>query len=129
MPVDFGSDVSWFPDLDPNLSLVTGNACLAQAIYRRLTTVKGTYSWDPEYGLYVAGLFNETILPNTLPMWQRQIATELEKDERIASADVLITQTSQTALTITINCTTSNGPFTAVLGVADVTVSLLSFTP
>jgi phage baseplate assembly protein W len=123
-----GSDVSWFPDLDPNLALVSGNACLAQALWQRLSTVRGTFPWDPEYGLYVAGLFNETIQPSTLPSWQRQIAAECEKDERVFAATVTIAQLSQTQLTITIVCEIAGGPFTLTLGVSAVTVALLSFT-
>ncbi len=124
----YGTDVSWFPDLDPNLSLTSGNQTLAQAIWQRLMTPRGTFPWDPEYGLDVRGLLNETILPNTIGAWQRQIANEIEKDERVISANVVITQTSQTAISISITGNGAAGPFTLVLGVSSVTVSLLSYT-
>ena len=128
MTVDYGTDVSWFPDVTPNLSLTSGNRTLAEALYRRLSTPRGWFAWDPDYGLDVRGLVNETLNPNNVSAWQRQIAAECEKDERVLTASVVITQTSQTTVSISIAIEGANGPLTLVLGVSNVGLAMLSFT-
>lgn len=125
--IDFGSDASWGPSgLDPNLSLVSGYACLAQSLWRRLMTPQGTFAWDPEYGPDLRQLVNETIGPGTLGAWQRAVEAQCELDERVTSASCVITQRSQISLRVSIFLVTANGPFTLVLGVEDVTVQILS---
>ena len=122
---NYGTDVAWYPDLDANLRLVSGNYLLAQAIWQRLSTPRGTFPWDTEYGLDVRGLLNATIGPNTIPSWQRQIANECEKDERVLSVTVTITLFANDTMQIGIDGIGSAGPFTATLGVTRVTTALL----
>lgn len=126
--VDFGSDISTLPDLDPNLGLVTGNTAVAEACYRRLMTPRGSYSWDPTYGLYIRGMLNETMSDQRIATWQREIANELEKDERVLNANATITRNG-TSIAISIEILTANGPFSFVLGVSSVTVSILQPPP
>jgi hypothetical protein len=122
---DFGSDIGCYPDLDPNLTLITGPRVLLEATYRRLTTARGTYDWDPEYGFDVQALLNEDFDATTLPLWQREIQAEVEKDERVLVADVTISPTQGDGYQIAVALTTADGVFALVLGVSQVTVQIL----
>lgn len=58
-----------------------------------------------------------------------RIQNELLKDERIESVDVSIVPVIEgpvTTLTITVECTTAEGPFTLQVAASDVSVELLS---
>lgn len=60
-----------------------------------------------------------------------RIQAELEKDERILSADVVVVATTNgpgTAFEISVDAETSAGPFTLVLAASAVTVELVGLT-
>lgn len=121
---DFGSDISFAPDMSTNLALVSADQVVAEAILRRLSTPRGWFSWDPSYGLDLRMMLNASMTDETVALWRREIANECEKDERVLSANVSISRIGN-ALTVGIELTTSNGPLSLVLGVSAVTVSLL----
>ncbi len=88
---------------------VRGRAALAQAIYRRLITPRGTLQGGDEeqiYGLDLAGFIGRTALPVVIATLPGVIAAELspEKDDRISSVavDVTVDAPSNGLVTFTI---------------------------
>jgi phage baseplate assembly protein W len=128
-PVDFGTDLSCTDDLDPAMAEVSGITLLAQAIYRRLTTPRGALWEDPDYGFDVRELLSSTMTPAQIASIPGQVRTEVQKDERIQSADVRVMRTTALELEIGITCVTELGPFSLVLSVTAAAVALSSVTP
>lgn len=124
---DFGADVSIFPDLDPGFTPLTGPRVVAQAIARRLSTPRGSLAFYPDYGIDVRDWVNETITRDRLAQFRRMIEAEIVRDERVLSGSASLAFNTQTSdLQIAVTITTADGPFSLVLGVTAVTVSLLS---
>lgn len=124
---DFGTDILALDDLDPSFALVSGEAMLARAIARRLTTPRGGLFCDPDYGYDVRALLLDGLTPAKLASAQASIAAEVEKDERVAGATVTFTQdTTAERLTISIELETDEGPFDLVLSVDALSAELLS---
>jgi phage baseplate assembly protein W len=114
--------------------LVSGLTVVAQAIFRRLTTPKGSlYGGEDEanYGLDLVGILGSAATPNQAAAVPGQVEAEVLKDERVDSCTVTVTSITNgpvVAWTVTIAAVTGDGPFTLVLGVSDVTVQLLGVT-
>jgi phage baseplate assembly protein W len=110
--------------------LTDDQAILTQAILLRLSTKRGFYWADPEYGLSLADYINDGLTPDALARLPVEVQSELEKDERIASAAVsaAITETPQgAAVNLSIRVTPVEGKtFTFVLAASAVTVDLLT---
>lgn len=124
---DFGTDISALDDLDPGFALVSGEAMLARAIARRLTTPRGGLFYDPDYGYDVRGLLLDSLTPAKLASASAAIGSEVEKDPRVAAASVTFTEdTSAARLTISVEVETDAGPFDLVLSVDALSVELLS---
>ena len=127
---DFGRDTSCLNGMRTG-RLVSGTRLVAEAAYRRLTTPRGMLlGGDDEqnYGLDLGNRIGSASTKSDAAALPGQIEAELLKDERIISADVTVEATTEgpaTSWTITIECATAAGPFSLVLGIADVTVSLL----
>jgi hypothetical protein len=85
---DYGTDVSTFPDLDVTGRGITGPRVVAECTLRRLTTAAGSLEYDKDFGYDVRELLNEDLSDIELRREQARIAMEVEKDERVASADV-----------------------------------------
>lgn len=107
-------------------------AILAQAILMRLTTRRGTYWDDPEYGLLVADYLNAGLTPDTLARIPFEVQSELEKDERIERVEVRVDMATATApagarLRLTFLVTpATGGPFAFVLAVSELSVDILT---
>ena len=125
---DFGTDVSTFPDLDPTFAPISGFAVVAEACARRLATVRGGLFYDKHYGFDLRTILNDTPTPAQLAVIAGQVSAECQKDERVLKADAKLSldRTSST-LTVQVRITTASGPFTLVLAVSAVTVSLVTF--
>ena len=131
MTTDFGRD-TWCRDSLRTGRYATGVELVAQAVYHRLITVRGTLRGGEEEANYGLGLEDLVgfvgdvdLLKLTLPGRIRQ---ELLKDERILDAAATVIASSDgpaITLTITIECSTAEGPFRLVLAVGDVTVELV----
>lgn len=123
---DFGQDVSTFPDLDPAFSPLVGSRVVAEAVARRLSTPRGIIPSCPDYGLDVRSWLNESVTTAKLDRWKREIALELQKDERIASVSATLAYDSaRLELKIALEVEAADGPFRLVLLVTAVTVALL----
>ena len=140
-----GSDLSGVSDLDPTMAEVSGRLCLSQNLARRLITPRGTLIDDPNYGYDLTQYLNADIGPSDIAQIQAGVEAEFLKDERVLDATIVAqfvgptqVQAALTAtianpqpvplgvLIITATVTDSTGPFTLVLSVSNVTVTLLA---
>jgi len=127
MAVDFGSDIGFLNDLDPNFGLVSGTTNLGQALAHRLETPRGGLFYDPNYGTDIRSYLNEAIGPKTLPQLASDVQAECLKDERVLSCTCGVQFISASkSLKLSINVATAAGPFTFILAVTSVTVTLLA---
>lgn len=127
---DLGSDVWAAPGLDPAFRLVSGRLAHAQAIVRRLATERGDLERlgdDPAYGYDV----RRHVGDDTGPRTDFEVAAAVERqalaDERTRTATATVTAVAGT-LTIALRISDADGPFSLVLAVTDVTVTLLKVT-
>lgn len=115
--------------------LVTGNTLLAQALYRRLVTPRGTLigGLDEEnYGLDLVGLLGTVQAESDAASLPSQIRNELLKDERVEDVTVVVA-TSESggvlAFTITIDVEPYySDDFVFKINVADNTATLMGLT-
>ena len=128
---DYGRDISCMGSLKTG-RLVTGTRVVAEAVYRRLITPRGTLRGgenEADYGLDLLDLIGGTFTASDALALPGRISNELEKDERITSVSVGVNRVVEGPaiyVTVTIECTTDAGPFTLVLGVDGVTVAVLN---
>lgn len=124
----YGVDLYCFDDADANYSEVNGLPLIKQSAYHRLTNdvILGE-AGDPdveEYG------YDVTKLPgmpaDRLQGMQAVLAEVLQRDDRIETADVELTSTTNAAgltdVIIKVTCTTALGPFSFVKSVSALTV-------
>lgn len=125
-----GKDVSCTDSLRTG-RYASGARVVAEAIYRRLITPRGMLRGGEEeanYGLDLAGLIGSATSAASEAAVPGQVRAEILKDERIESAEVTLLKTEQGPATIyqlTVEATTSEGPFTLTLAASAVTVELL----
>lgn len=94
----FGVDLSCSATLQTG-RLVRGQTLLAQAIYRRLTTPRGTLRGGAEelaYGLDLPGYVGQTDPDTAAASLPTLIEGELAKDDRIVSVAATITSSTST---------------------------------
>lgn len=106
--LDFGRDLSCVTDITEDCIEVDGSSALivAQAVTRRFLTPRGALLDDPNYGCDVTGLLNKGVTVQELRAFNARLEAEAMKDERVASAAVLVTfsyaaQSLSIAVTIT----------------------------
>lgn len=123
---DLGADLSCVTDLDPAMVEVSGRTCLVQNAARRLSTPRGSLIDDPNYGFDLTGELNDDVDQGDIGRIQSQASAELLKDERVVSCTSVISfdATSGTLIT-TFAMQDGAGPFTLVLAVTSVTVTIL----
>lgn len=133
-PVNFGYDTSCVTGLRTG-RFVSGPRLVAEAAYRRLSTPRGSLKGgeaEQDYGFDLTDLIGKMATPSQEAAVPGQIEQELLQDERIDSVDVPPIVSVKTgpsvAWTITINGQTALGPFQLVLGVTEVSVSILGLT-
>lgn len=131
MATDFGKEMSCTTEIKPG-RYVTGARLVGEAAYRRLTTPRGMLRGgenEESYGLDLTELIGTTNASADAASLPGRIQNELLKDERIVtvSADIVVTtEGPATLFAITIECATTEGPFTLQVAASEVTVSLLS---
>ncbi len=127
----FGTDFSTFVggvmDLDPNFALIGGPRVVAEAVARRLMTPRGGLLGTPNYGIDLRAFLNAAMTPDTIASVKAAVQAEATEDERVlsASADVTFTESTQ-SLRVAVQGLTAVGPFSLVLAVSSLTVSLLT---
>ena len=117
--------------------LVRGPELVAQAIYRRLTTPRGTLR-DGEagsvYGLDIQDFIGQVGTANAIAAIPALIRAEVLKDDRITNATVTATSTTDRAglvavrIQIEAELVNEGDRFELTLGVSSVSVALLGFT-
>jgi len=135
MSVGFGRDTWCLDALSPG-RYATGNVLLAQAIYRRLTTPRGTLRGSEEaaaYGFdvssYVGAVGEDAV--NTLPA---QGVSEIQKDDRVLNATCIANATTDrggnTQIDLEISVTPADGgaDFTLTLSVTDYATRITGLT-
>jgi phage baseplate assembly protein W len=128
----FGSDLACQDDLDPQFLELDGNdnRVIAEAMFRRLTTPRGTLADDPNYGLDVRAYLHRPGTASLLTEMQGAIRSEVEKDDRVEEGSTTVTVTQQDVKTITVfvSFVTASGPFSLTLAVTDSATLLKEFT-
>lgn len=131
-PQDYGHDLACTSDLTAAMVEVDGLTTLAQALYRRLITPRGGLIDDPNYGFDCTSMIDQGMTARQLALIASQIDAELVKDERVASSRTTgrFTAGAGNAGTYTASTlvTTADGPFTLVLSIDAVSVSILSIS-
>lgn len=128
--VDYGTDVSTYPDLDPAFAAISGTRVIGESVARRLMTARGTLPDAPNYGtdvrVYLCEGFN--LSGSTLTQMKNAIERECLQDERVATADAGMYFNPQTGvLNVTLVVGPAQGPtFQLVISVTALTVTLLS---
>lgn len=117
---DLGSDFAGTDDLDPDLTVVSGLRCLAEALIRRLQTAALFY--DPTYGRDLRRFVNGTRSAYDL---QRAAEVECLKDERAQRVQASV-DFDGSAARLTLVVWTARGPFKLVVAVGDI-LELLDF--
>ena len=127
---DLGVDVFAVTDLDPAFRLVSGRQAHAQAIARRLMTARGDLERigdDPDYGTDLRRFVGDDVGPRVVFEVQAAVEREALKDERTQACTAVATFAGG-ALTVAVRLVDAAGPFSLVLAVSDVTVSVLKVT-
>lgn len=129
---DYGTDISTYaatrdgPDLDARLGTISGAAVVVQAIARRLTTPRGFFDDDPDYGLDVRGWLGGSFTQEYASSLRFLVESECEKDDRVAGAQANVSLLNS-RLSIAITLTLESGEtarFTLSVGeiAADITL-------
>lgn len=136
MSTGFGTDL-WCLDALKTGRLVSGAELVAQAIYRRLTTARGTLrdGADGEvYGTDVADFVGLVGPDNAVDAIPDVIVAEVLQDDRVDSVSVKSSiardAAGRVAITVDIAATLADegGDFTLTLGISDVAVELLGLS-
>jgi hypothetical protein len=127
----FGRDTSCLTELRTG-RFVTGARLVGESAYRRLTTPRGMLRGgeeDQNFGLDLSELVGSVQTKAEAAALPGRIKTELAKDERIESVDVIVTETTSSAggrrFRVDIRATTGEGPFTLAVSVSEVSVELI----
>lgn len=126
---DFGSAWSCLTDLTMPATYASSFRVVAEAIARRWQTPRGGLIDDPNYGFDLSDFVNDDIDPRVQSQIAFNASQEAKKDERVLSCDVTVTPFPGGVLIVTGSVTTEDGPFTLVVSVSDVTITLLQVTP
>lgn len=120
-PLGYGSDLSCADDLDPLfVELSSSTLILGQALYRRITTQRGTLADDADYGVDVRGYLSRGMTTAQISEAQGVIASEMRKDERVSSVDVVISFDGTTfSVSAAVEPVDEGESFTLVIAVTD----------
>jgi hypothetical protein len=121
----YGRDLSCVDDLEDSMLEVDGWRALGEALARRLITPRGGLLDDENYGFDVTDYLNDDLIgAGDIAKIAAGIDAEFAKDERILRSKTTITYLAG-VITAASSITTLEGPFALVLGISDVTVSIL----
>lgn len=99
---------------------------IAQAIEMRLSTRRGTYFDDPDYGLLLDDLLLDAAPAGRRARLAAEIAGEIEKDERVDSATVTLASEANGGVSFTAEVTlVDETTFPLTISIQDLTVDVL----
>ena len=126
-PTDLGTDIALLEDIGLRWNLATGQANLAMAIVRRLSTARGSLYYAPSYGFSLLDNLEGSLSGGDQSSLKGSIQAECEKDPRVeaAAVDVRIDAANGT-LVVNIVISTATGPFQLVLRVSALSVTILN---
>jgi hypothetical protein len=110
-----GSDFYCIDDIDPALTVVSGNDCLGQALVRRIGTPRLMLFYDPDYGIDARRYLGRPANPNVT---SQAVANECLKDERVEDLTAGV-------MTITLHVDGDDGPFALTVLIDDLSTTLL----
>lgn len=92
-PWHYGRDLVCISDLTPTLEETDplSYASLAQDLYHRITTTRGTIVDDPDFGDNVEDYLSAAIDAASLTLIGGRLASECRKDDRVDTIDVEVT--------------------------------------
>lgn len=111
--------------------LVTGALLVAQALYRRLITPRGTLFYDTSYGFDLSEFVGEVGPELAAVAIPGRVRNELLKDDRVSEVDVsveIVTEGAETTLVVSITATLydTGETFALTVGASSVTTELLN---
>lgn len=137
---DYGADITTWadgeqssPDLDPSFRAITGQRVVSEAVARRLCTPRGSMPDDPNAGFDLRRLVHAKMDSHRTLQLKTSIEREAEKDERVFRARAALTveygaggaNKRNVSVTADVDVETMYGGFSLVLGVDDVSVTVL----
>lgn len=130
MAIVYGQDTSCVSDIGyTDVQVTNPRLLIAQRIARILQTPRGAFAIigdDGSVGYDTRALINAKLGPTELAKAKADIEAECLKDEQVNDATATLTLNAQSStLTISISLTSSDGPFSLVLAVGDVTTDIL----
>ena len=90
-PVDlagYGRDIYCYDDMRETAQEVEGLNVVAQNVYRRLITDRGSLMGCPDYGLDIRSFLNKGLDPTTLLAIPALVELEIKKELRVQTANV-----------------------------------------
>jgi hypothetical protein len=126
-PNDTGTDLAMLEDIGLRWPLVNGQANIAMAVVRRLSTSRGSLYYALSYGFSLLDNLEGSLSTSDQSSLKGSIKAEVEKDPRIDSAQVQVQiDAANGILIVTIVLTTAAGPFQLVLQVSALSVTILN---
>lgn len=123
--VDFGRDISTFPDLDASLQDTDDPRLLGEVILRRLTTPRGKLSFHPDYGTDIRQYLNDAMTDARRSQIKSDVELEVLQDERFESCVCSVTFINE-VLRLSVLATTADGPFIFTIDVTQLTAVLVT---
>lgn len=92
-PFGYGADLICTTDLTAQMDEVdpTSTRALAEALLRRLDTPRGALPDDADYGRDLRAMVNRGVTTDDVRAIAGQVRSELEKDDRVDAARVIVT--------------------------------------
>lgn len=127
---DYGHDLFCTDDIDLQGREVDGLTCLAQALYRRIISPRGSLIDDPNYGFDITRFLDDDMGKDDAARVGAGVDAELLKDERVVRSQTTATLVTGGVLNLVTVVKPSTGPtFRLVVAATSVTVQLLQVSP
>src|SRR5690348_14423935 len=103
----YGVDLVCVDDIDPNLAETDPNGTLglAQDVYHRVTTTRGTLPDDPDYGRNIFEYLHKATTPEDFAAMGGELEGEIAKDDRVDDQTVVVTSSAPGTLDVSIAIT------------------------
>jgi hypothetical protein len=124
---DHGLDIAMDPntlDFYDDFRESSGRTQLIEACIRRICTNRTRLIDDPNYGINIEDYINDDINQRKIAMISSNIDQELQKDQRVFRS-ITKSTFNKGILTATITIIDNDGPFTLVLNISNVNITLL----